>query len=56
MSAELEPIRTDELLACIGELYLQARLLRQTIQRMQQQPVQPANGQVDNAKKEGIEI
>ena len=40
------PIGTEELLACIGELYVQARVLRQVIAQQQQQS---ANGVLHDA-------
>jgi hypothetical protein len=45
------PIATDELLAAIGELYVQVRVLRHMVQAQQQQQASPAspNGTVPDA-------
>lgn len=41
------PIDVSELLACIGELYLQNRILRETIQKAQLSAA-PSNGTVSD--------
>jgi hypothetical protein len=40
------PIDTDELLAAVGELYVQVRVLRKLLIRSQQQGAMAANGLV----------
>lgn len=41
-------IDLSEFFACIGELYFQNRVLRETIQKMQQAPAAPSNGTVSD--------
>jgi len=38
LPADARPIQTDELLAAIGELYVQVRVLRGMLMAQQQQP------------------